>query len=63
MGSKVLPGRDASVYVAKNAACVHVPYETVSNTGGTVRGTYTVWLKRIALRWEVDRCTPGGTGG
>jgi hypothetical protein len=54
----LLPRSQARFFVAKNLACVYVPYEFADAAGQKVRDTYTVWLKRIAIRWEVDRCRP-----
>lgn len=54
----LLPRSEAKFYVAKNLACVYVPYEFADSAGQKVRSSYTVWLKRIAIRWEVDRCRP-----
>ena len=46
------PIQDAEVYVAKNVASVRIPFDV---TGVSRKGVYTVWLKRVAIRWEVDR--------
>ena len=48
--------KDAEFYVGKNAACVYVPYEVADPGGARRLDTFTVWLKRICVRWEIDRC-------
>ena len=51
----------AQFYVAKNAACVHIPYQYPGDSGDAAEGLYVVWFKRIAIRWEVDRSGPLST--
>lgn len=47
-----------SVMPLKNMARVNVRY-ACKGQDGTRRQTYcTVWLKRVALTWVVDRCVP-----
>ncbi|MDA0578660.1 MAG: hypothetical protein O3B24_11240 [Verrucomicrobia bacterium] len=40
-----------SLYVGKSAARIDVPFKDGS-------GTYTVWLKRVARTWTVDKLYP-----
>jgi hypothetical protein len=55
---KTGPRRKAVIQPVKNAARVEVPYTYVDSEGKTVSDHYVVWMKRIAIRWEVDRCDP-----
>lgn len=48
----------AEFFIGKNAACVYVPYDFVDSQGTKRSDTYTVWLRRVCIRWEVDRCFP-----
>jgi hypothetical protein len=49
---------DDSVMPLKNMARVNVRY-AFKGRDGTRQQTYcTVWLKRVALTWVVDRCVP-----
>ena len=50
--------KDAEFFVGKNATCVTVPYSFTDESGQAKNHTYTVWLKRICVRWELDRCEP-----
>ena len=45
------------VYVCKNAAFVEILYDH-SESGRTETDSYSVWLKRIARRWELDYYYP-----
>ena len=54
-GAKLGPVKDAEVHIAKNAASVRLPFEVAGESGAGQTGFYTVWLKRIGIRWEVDR--------
>jgi len=54
-GAVLAPLKDAEIHVAKNAASVHLPFDVAGDGGVKQTGSYTVWLKRIAIRWEVDR--------
>ena len=55
VGAEVGPRADAEFYLGKNAGCIHVSYVVPAMQGESDEGTYTVWLKRIGMRWEVDR--------
>jgi hypothetical protein len=55
---KIGPKKNAVIQPAKNAARVEVPYTYVDPEGNAVSDHYVVWMKRIAIRWEVDRCDP-----
>lgn len=46
----ILPQKNADFHVGKSAACVYVGY----TDGGRVN-TFAVWLKRIGIRWKIDR--------
>jgi len=52
------PDRNAEVYIAKNAATVVMDVEYKAENGATVRRSYTVWMKRLGRRWELDRAFP-----
>ena len=54
-GAVLRPRKEAEFFVAKNAASIHVPFEFTNEQGEKETDTYTVWLKRIARRWEIDR--------
>lgn len=54
----ISPMDKCGFYVARNAACVEVYYEFVNASGATESDSYIVWVKRIARRWELDRCFP-----
>ena len=49
---------DAEFFVGKNAACVTVPYTYTDESGQKKDHSHRVWLKRICVRWELDRCGP-----
>ena len=51
----------SSLWIAKNAACVEIPYDYTAPSGEKATGHYTVWCKRIARRWELDRAFPTPT--
>ena len=53
-GAKLYPMNKCTVYDAKNAATVEVPFEVAGPGGQTATRSYTVWVKRIAIRWEFD---------
>lgn len=57
-GGVLTPAEDASFFVAKNAACVVVPYEYADESGKKIKASYTVWLKNMAHSWQIDRCRP-----
>jgi hypothetical protein len=48
----------ASVMPLKNMARVNVRYAFKGKEGTQQRTYCTVWLKRVALTWVVDRCVP-----
>ena len=48
----------AIVSVGKNAGSVELPYEYVSATGEKKKGSLTVWFKRPARDWVIDRTNP-----
>lgn len=49
---------ESSVMPLKNMTRVNIAY-TFKAPDGTRRREYcTVWLKRVALTWVVDRCVP-----
>ncbi len=45
---------ESGIYRGKNAACIEIPYE-VNIDGRVDIRSYRVWLKRVAMTWEVDR--------
>lgn len=49
---------DASVMPLKNMTRVNVPYRFKGQDGERHQTYCTVWLKRVALTWVVDRCEP-----
>ena len=54
--AKVTRRDNSQIYIAKNAGTVQVPYEVDGKPA-----SYTVWLKRVALTWTVDRVDPTPT--
>lgn len=50
-GAEPAPREDARVFVAKNAASVYLPCRLEGETGAA----FMVWLKRVGIRWELDR--------
>lgn len=57
-GAEWLGPDNASVMPLKNMTRVNVRY-ACKGADGTRQETYcTVWLKRVALTWVVDRCVP-----
>ena len=54
-GAKLYPRGEVDLYVLKNAARVDFHYDYADEDGRTRTGTYIVWLKRVARRWELDR--------
>ena len=56
-GAKILAIDDTPIHVSKSAARVDVRYSHPS----TGEQTMVVWLKRICLRWELDRLYPKPT--
>lgn len=48
--------KEADVYVCKNAARVDIPYSYENESGSLIQGRRTIWVKRVARRWEFDRC-------
>ncbi len=59
--AKIDPEGNAEVYIAKNAATVVMYVEYNNPDGSTVRRQYTVWMKRLGRRWELDRAFPTPT--
>jgi hypothetical protein len=57
----IAPAKNGDFYIGKSAACVYVPYEFTDPAGAKHSATYTVWLDRICIRWEVNRCFPSPT--
>ncbi len=57
-GAEWLGPEEGCVMPLKNMTRVNVRY-AFTEQDGTRRQTYcTVWLKRVALTWVVDRCVP-----
>jgi len=52
------PRRNTFIALGKNAARVDLDYDYVDEAGRKVTRTYTVWCKRIEMRWEPDRAFP-----
>lgn len=48
----------AVLSLGKNAACVELPYTYAGPTGERMTGSYTVWCRRVARTWRVDRSFP-----
>lgn len=60
--SAVLPPMSkCQVNIGKSAGSVIVPYEFTDASGARQTASYTVWLKRIARTWVLDRCFPTPT--
>jgi hypothetical protein len=53
-----LDSDDSSVMPLKNMARVNVRYAFKGQDGKQQQTYCTVWLKRLALTWVVDRCDP-----
>jgi hypothetical protein len=49
---------DDSVMPLKNMARVNVRYASKAQDGTRKEAYCSVWLKRVALTWVVDRCVP-----
>jgi hypothetical protein len=45
---------EVTIHLGQSAAYADVPYEYTDESGRTVDESYTVWMKRIAVRWEID---------
>lgn len=56
LNATIGPASGADFYIGQSAACVLVPIEFTDASGARKTGTYTVWLDRICIRWEVNRC-------
>jgi hypothetical protein len=54
-GAELEGFRKTEIYRAKNAACVELSYEFSTGAGKTETDSYRVWLKRVAMSWELDR--------
>jgi len=50
--------KQGEIFPCKNMTRVNVPYACAAEDGGRKTAYCTVWLKRVALRWEFDRCEP-----
>lgn len=48
----------ATVMPLKNMTRANVAYTTKGPNGEPVEAYCTVWLKRVALTWVIDRCEP-----
>jgi hypothetical protein len=59
--AKIGSAKEGDFYIGKSAACVYVPYRFTDSAGAAQSGTYTVWLDRICIRWELNRCFPTPT--
>ena len=55
-GAAVDPRNNAEVYIAKNAAYAIIPFDVQDASGHTTTDSYTVHLKRITRRWEIETC-------
>ncbi|MDI6774809.1 MAG: hypothetical protein QME60_05365 [Verrucomicrobiota bacterium] len=56
LNATIGPAADADFYIGKSTACVRVPVQFADFTGARQADTYIVWLDRICIRWEVNRC-------
>jgi len=52
--------KDATIELSKNGGRIEIPYTFRSQPGEVTTSSFTVWLKRIADTWTVDRCFPAG---
>jgi hypothetical protein len=57
-GAEWLGFKKGEVFPCKNMTRVNVPYTYTADDGQRKTAYCTVWLKRVALRWEPDRCEP-----
>ena len=57
-GAEWLGFGQGDVFPCKNMTRVNVPYAYTAPDGQRKTAYCTVWLKRVALRWEPDRCEP-----
>ncbi|MFO7870591.1 MAG: hypothetical protein R6V03_04070 [Kiritimatiellia bacterium] len=51
------PREEMEIYMGKNASYVIIPGVPLEGPAETYN-SYTVHLKRVARRWEVERCFP-----
>jgi hypothetical protein len=56
--AEIDPMSEAQIAVGKNAARVDLSYRVPSAAGETTAKTYTVWIKRVARRWEAQPSPP-----
>ena len=49
------PIGEAELYIAKNLGCVRLTYEYADASGLKTLGNYTVWLRRVARTWMLER--------
>lgn len=49
------PIEEAGLYIAKNLGCVKLTYEYADASGRKTLGNYTVWLRRVARSWMLER--------
>jgi hypothetical protein len=56
--ARLAPLENCRLYVGKNAARIDIPAEFQDAGGATASRTYTIWMKRVARTWVIDRVLP-----